>query len=267
MNRKLVIFFSVILILLSSAVIYQEIEHQNKIIQELAERSYQQQEQISDLKNNFTNQTSVLNSTEIELSEVSAQRDRLMQEVFELKRTAKSNYAVIGVNSEGKGSIIPLEVTIKSGNGSLFLDVANVLFDETLQSSAQTAVRVAGEVTKIDINKKDILISIHAPLGREKAELGGGSGGAAMTVAIIAALEGRNISRDVLITGTIEEYRTIGKIGAAKEKGIAAKEWGARMFVVPIGQNVSVPGLDVREAFLIEDALKYIAPVNLTLSH
>ena len=262
MNRKQFVFFSAILILWSSLVIYQKIEDQNITIEKLAELSYQQQELISDLKNNFTNQTSVLNSTEIELSEVSAQRDRLIQEIFDLKRTAKSDYAVIGVNSEGKGFVIPLEVTIKSGNGSLFMDVANVLFDETLQSSAQTAVRVAGEVTKIDTNNKDILISIHAPAGREKAELGGGSGGAAMTVAIIAALEGRNISRDVLITGTIEEYRTIGKIGAAKEKGIAAKEWGARMFIVPIGQNVSVPGLDVKEAFLIEGALKYIAPVN-----
>ena len=260
-RKTLAIVFS-ILILLGSIVAFQEFSQQDKIIRELSERSGKQQKQITYLQNSLSNLSSELNASEKILDIEKEQKEKLIQEIFDLKRTAKRDYAVIGVNSEGKGFVIPLEVTIKSGNGSLFMDVANVLFDETLQSSAQTAVRVAEEVTKIDINKKDILISIHAPAGREKAELGGGSGGAAMTVAIIAALEGRNISRDVLITGTIEEYHTIGKIGAAKEKGIAAKECGARMFIVPIGQNVSVPGLDVREAFLIEDAPKYIAPVN-----
>ena len=259
---KLSAIFLLILVLFGSAITYQKLEHQNKINLELKEYSNQQQKQILDLKTNIDELSSRLNTSDSKLTEERTQKEKLIQEIFDLKRTAKRDYAVIGVNSEGKGFVIPLEVTIKSGNGSLFMDVSNVLFDETLQSSAQTAVRVAGDVSKIDINNKDILISIHAPVGREKAELGEGSGGAAMTVAIIAALEGRNISRDVLITGTIEEYRTIGKIGAAKEKGIAAKEWGARVFVVPIGQNVSVPGLEVREAFLIEDALKYIAPVN-----
>jgi len=89
--------------------------------------------------------------------------------------------------------------------------VANIIFDETLQSSAQTAIKVAGEITKTNIKERDILISIRAPVSNEKSEIGGGSGGAAMTVALIAAMEGRNISRDVLITGTIEDYHTSGK--------------------------------------------------------
>lgn len=258
-TRQLLAISVLILVLFNFLLIYDELEDKNNIIKELTERSDDQQQQISDLKNNLTTLISKLNVSETILIEEREQKEKLIQEIFDLKQTVKSDYSVIGVNSEGKGSIIPLEVNIKSGNGSLFLDVANVLFDETLQSSAQTAVRVAGEVTKIDINRKDILISIRAPVTNEKSEIGGGSGGSAMTIAIIAALEGRNISRDVLITGTIEEYHTIGKIGAAKEKGIAAKEWGAKRFIVPIGQNVSIPGLEVREAFLIEDALKYIA--------
>lgn len=260
MNRRtLVSIFVLIVVLFSSFVIYQKLEQQDRIIKELAERSDEQQKLILNLKTNLTELESKLNTSEVKLDEISVQRDKLVQEIFELKKTAKSNYAVIGVNSEGMGSVIPLEVIIKSGNGSLFLDVSNVLFDESLQSSAQTAVKVAGEITKINPEEKDILISIHASTTREKSEIGGGSGGAAMTVAIIAAIEGRNISKDVLITGTIEDYHTIGKVGAVREKGIAAKDWGAKRFIVPIGQNVSA-GLEVKEAFMIEDALKYIAP-------
>ncbi len=263
MNRyKLLAILALVLVLFSFIGAYQKLDQKNNDIKKLTERLDNQQHQIFDLENNIIILSSKLNVTEAELSEEKVQKEELVQEIFELKKTAKANYAVIGVNSEGKGSIIPLEVVIKSGNGSLFLNVANVLFDESLQSSAQTAVKVADEITKINPKNKDILIAIHAPVSNEKSEIGGGSGGAAMTIAIVAAIEGRNIRKEILITGTIEDYHTIGKIGAVREKGIAAKEWGADSFIVPIGQNVSIPGLEVKEAFMIEDALKYIAPAN-----
>lgn len=254
------IILLLILILFSSFVIYQELEERNKFIHEITRLSDEQQKQILNLKAGLVELESKLNISETRLTEERTQKEELIKEIFDLKKTAKSSYAVIGVNSEGKGSVIPLEVVIKSGNGSLFMDVSNVLFDESLQSSAQTAVKVADEIAKVNPKEKDILVSIHAPVSNEKAELGGGSGGAAMTIAIVAAMEGLNISREVLITGTIEEYHTIGKIGSAREKGMAVKESGAKKFIVPIGQNVSVPGLEVKEAFLIEDALKIVAP-------
>ncbi|MCX9013109.1 MAG: hypothetical protein OIN66_18565 [Candidatus Methanoperedens sp.] len=264
---KFVLIFVAVLVLLGSLAVYQKLEQQDKTIKYLTGLSDERERQISDLRMNLSEMISKLNISEASLTEEKTQKEKLVQEIFNLKKTSKSSYAVIGVNSEGKGSVIPLDVVVKSGSGSLFMDVSNVLFDESLQSSAQTAVKVAGEITKINPKDKDILISIHAPAGEEKAELGGGSGGAAMTIAIVAAMEGRNISRDVLITGTIEEYHTIGKIGAAREKGIAVKEAGAKVFIVPIGQNVSLPGLEIKEAFLIEDALKYAAPLTFPSSY
>lgn len=263
-KRKLLAIFALILFLFSSFVVYQKFEQENKIILELTERLDEQQNEIFDLKNNLTELELKLNISEGKLDEEKAQKEKLVQEIFELKRTAKSNYDVIGVDFQGKGAVIPLEVIIKNGNGSLFLDVANVLVDETLQSSAQAAVKVASEITKINPKEKDILIAIHAPISSGQPEIGGGSGGAAMTIAIIAAMEGRNISKDVLITGTIEEFHTIGRVGAVREKAMAAKEWGAKRFIVPIGQNVSIPDLEVKEVLTIEDALKFIAPINAT---
>jgi ATP-dependent Lon protease len=260
--QKLLVILILMSVVFGSLIIYQNLEQKNKVIKELTDRSDGQQKQISDLKKNIDELELELNHSEAGLTNERTQKEKLIQEIFSLKKTAKSSYAVIGVNSEGKGSVIPLDVVIKSGNGSLFIDVSNVLFDESLQSSAQTAVKVAEEIAKVNSKDKDILVSIHAPVSNEKAEIGGGSAGAAMTIAIVAAMEGRNISRDVLITGTIEEYHTIGKIGAAREKGVAVKDAGAKMFIVPIGQNVSVPGLEVKEAFLIEDAMKIIAPAN-----
>ena len=260
MNRwKIATILTLMIVLISSIIFYQDLDNKNNNIKILTQRLNIQQKQILDLQNNLTDIASKLNIAELKINEEREQKEKLVQEIFDLKRTARIDYAVIGVNSEGKGSVIPLEVVIKKGNGSLFLDVANIIFDESLQSSAQTAVKVAGEITKTNIKEMDILIAIRAPVSNEKSELGGGSGGAAMTVAIVSAIEGRNIKKDVLITGTIEEYHTIGKVGAVKEKATAAREWGANKFIVPIGLNVSISGLEVKEAFIIEDAVGYIS--------
>jgi len=109
MNRcKLSAILVLILILFSSIIICQKFDQKNNIIQELTERLNSQQEQILDLKNNLTNLSSKLNVSEAKLSEEKDQKEKLVQEIFELKRTARTDYAVIGVNSEGKGSVIPL---------------------------------------------------------------------------------------------------------------------------------------------------------------
>ena len=48
--------------------------------------------------------------------------------------------------------------------------------------------------------------------------IGGPSAGAAIAVATVAAIEGKNVSKDAVITGTIEEGGYIGEVGAVFEK-------------------------------------------------
>lgn len=264
-NRsRLVIIFITILILFGALAVYQKIDQQNKNIQELVELSAEQHEEIQSLNMKLAELESTLNTTEKQLREEKAQKEKYEQELIILKKIVQINYAVVGIDSRGNGVVIPLEVTIRNGNGSLFLDVTNILFDETLQSSVQRAIQAAGEITRTNIDEKDILISIGSPTAAKNTEIAGGSGGAAITIAIIAAMEEQDISKDILITGTIERYHFIGEVGLIKPKAIAVKEEGAKVFIVPEGQEESVRGLEIIEMLTIEDAWYFIKKYHTT---
>ncbi|MCZ7404694.1 MAG: hypothetical protein O8C67_07155 [Candidatus Methanoperedens sp.] len=157
------------------------------------------------------------------------------------------------------GHLIPLEVILRNGTGELLLNVANVLLDQTLQSSAQTAVHVARDVARKSLTDKDVLINIQSPL-QEQLLISGGSGGSAMTLTTIAAMQGKTMRKDVLITGTINDDHSIGQIGAPRAKGLAARDAGAVVFLVPLGQRTDVGdiGIEVREVGTIEDAMTYV---------
>jgi len=262
-NRSLKIIVVILSLLLvgSSLLLYGQIKLNEERISTLSIISETQKETIVQLDQKNIQLEQNLSVTENLLKNETQTRQRLEKEIINLTMVAKSDYAVLAVDENEKGHIIPLEVIIKSGKGSLFLNVANVLFDETLQSSAQTAVLIAREISGKNLFDKDVLINIEAQAQEQKISISGGSAGAAITLAVIAALEGKSFRNGVYITGTINEDHTIGRIGGARAKALAAKENGAVLFLVPKGQlsDVGDVGIDVKEVADIEDAVRLAA--------
>ncbi len=107
-----------------------------------------------------------------------------------------------------------------------------------LQTSAQTAVRVAENLTSVSLGNTDIIITIKAE--EEVQVVDGPSAGAAIAIAIMAAIRGDNLSRSVFITGTILPDGSIGKVGGVAEKAEAAAESGGSIFLVPKGQKTII---------------------------
>ncbi|HUV83905.1 MAG TPA: hypothetical protein VMW53_12660, partial [archaeon] len=106
-RRKLVyIFVLIIILIVSSIIIDQKFDQQNKVIEDLTNQSSEQQLNISNLE-------SMINITEENLRKEIIQKDLFEQELLKLKEISKSNYAVVGINSKGDGVTIPLEVIIK----------------------------------------------------------------------------------------------------------------------------------------------------------
>jgi predicted ATP-dependent protease len=259
---KIIIFILSILLIGSSVFLFvslEEIKQKDVSIAALSGEVTSQKQQISQLESNISNLKENLSSTEVLLRNETQTRQKLQGEIINLTMVTKSDYGVLGVDDNNIGHVIPLEVIIKDGNGKLFLDVANILADESMQSSAQTAIKVAREVTRTSLTDKDILINIKAPVQQEKLSISGGSAGGAITIAAIAAMKGIQPREDVLMTGTIREDHSIGQIGAPREKGIAARENGAKLFLVPPGQKIEVGdiGIEVMEVRTIEEAVKY----------
>lgn len=247
---------------------FKKIDSQNNTITELTGLSQSQKERIAQLELNLSeleittsNLERNLSVTEALLENETQTRKKLEAEIINLTAINKIDYFVLAVDETDRGFVIPLEVIIKDGKSNLFINVANVVVDETLQSSAQIAVHIAREVTQTSLINKDVLINIKAAEPGQTLIIAGGSAGAAMTLAIMAAMQGKTLRKDVLITGTINFDHTIGRIGAPRAKALAAKEGGAVLFLVPQEQKneVGEVGIEVREVKTIEDAYRYAA--------
>ncbi|MCE8422877.1 MAG: hypothetical protein J5U19_11130 [Candidatus Methanoperedens sp.] len=259
---KIAILFLSILLIGSSAFLFVslgEIKQKDASIAAMSGEVVSQKQKISLLESNISNLRVNLSITEDILKNETLTRQKLEQEIINLTMITKSDYGVLAVDENDIGHVIPLEVIIKEGKSNLFLNVANVLVDESMQSSAQIAIFVARGVTRTSLIDKDVLINIKSPLQEGKLAISGGSAGGAIAIAAIAAMEGKAPRNDVLMTGTINEDHSIGKIGAPRAKGIAARDNGAKLFLVPPGQKVEVGdiGIEVMEVRTIEEAMRY----------
>jgi predicted ATP-dependent protease len=236
----------------------QKINLQNQTITGLTADTNAQKETISGLEISVNNLKQNLSTTETQLKNETQKSQQLEDEITKLTMVSRADYDVLAVDNNDVGHLIPLEVILRNGSGNLLLNVANILLDPTIQTSAQTAVHVAREITRKNLADKDILINIQSPV--EQLLLSGGSGGSAMTLAAIAAMEGKTLRKDVLITGTINDDHTIGQIGSPRAKGLAARDAGAVLFLVPVGQSADVGniGIEVREVGTIEEAMTYV---------
>lgn len=147
---------------------------------------------------------------------------------------SKSTIYLAAVDNQGNGLAIPLSVEIRSGDGKVLTNIDKLLFWIDTQHSIRTAKLIATNVSKINTDKYDISYTIETDV---TTIVGGPSAGAALTIATIAALENKTLKNNVMITGTINEDGTIGKVGMILEKAKAAKQIGATTFIVPEGEG------------------------------
>jgi len=145
--------------------------------------------------------------------------------------SATINLAAIDQN--GNGVTTPLIVEAKPGDGKILTNIEKLLFWVDTQQSMQIAKYVAENVTKIDLEKYDLVYTVKS----NATLVGGPSAGGALTVATIAAIENKQIKSDVMMTGTINPDGTIGEVGGVLEKAKAAKDLGMKTLLVPKGQG------------------------------
>jgi len=143
--------------------------------------------------------------------------------------------AVQQLETSYKGVVMSVLVELRSGEGRLLINTQPKVGID-LQTSGRTAVLVAQNVTGISMMNTDIILTVMADSDVDVVD--GPSAGAAITVAVIAAIRNQTLRRDVFISGTMNPDQTIGPVGGLHYKAIAAAEKGATMFLVPKGQSV-----------------------------
>ncbi len=138
------------------------------------------------------------------------------------------------------GEIMPVEVASLEGKG--ILQLTGQLGD-VLRESAQAAIsytRSRACALGIAPNFHETRdVHIHLPMGGVKKD--GPSAGVTIAVALISALTGRAICRDLAMTGEITLRGRVLPVGGVKEKAYAAYRAGLTIFALP---RKNLPDLD-----------------------
>ncbi|MEM2934721.1 MAG: S16 family serine protease [Methanocellales archaeon] len=136
-------------------------------------------------------------------------------------------------SSDNNGTLGKVIVEIKKeGRGRVLINT-NPFVEPDTQYSAETAIQVAQNLTGKSLADLDVIISFQI----EGRLIGGPSAGAAIAATAVAAIEGKQVRQDAVITGTIEEDGSIGQVGGIFEKAFAAFENNATLFLIPKGQS------------------------------
>jgi uncharacterized protein len=143
---------------------------------------------------------------------------------------------LLAVDSNGTGAAAKLSVEARKGTGRTLMEINNLLFFQDTQQSIRIAGRVAQDRTGLNLLNYDLIYSVDA----NASVVGGPSAGASLTIATIAALEGKKPREDVIMTGAINRDGSIGPVSDILEKAKAAKAAGATIFLVPLLQSRDV---------------------------
>jgi len=143
---------------------------------------------------------------------------------------ASRNIAVPAVVGSSDGGLLGIHVETMPGNGTQYFAVMPNVGTET-QNSLRTAASVAFARAVQDPGGCNVLVSI-VDYG-ESRFIDGPSAGAAMAVAIEAALTGRALRDDVIMTGTIEQDGSVGPVGGTIEKALAISERTGTIMLTP----------------------------------
>ena len=157
------------------------------------------------------------------------------------------------VVSQAGGDVVPIEVATMVGDGKLSMTGR---LQEIMRESVQTALGYIRSQSKalevppdFEFNKQDI--HIHVPEGAIPVE--GPSAGITLATAMISAMTGQRVRKDIAMTGEITLRGHVLPIGGLKEKVLAAHRNSIKNVIIPEENDKDIP--DIPEE--IRDALHF----------
>ena len=153
--------------------------------------------------------------------------------------------------TEAGGALLKVEVLVLPGDGKVELTGS---LGDVMKESARIAVSYIRAHAKEfgipeDFYKKHDL-HIHFPEGATPKD--GPSAGAAMVTALVSALSGAAVRRDLAMTGEVTLTGEVLAIGGLKEKTMAAAAAGVRTVLIPADNMRDLPELDPDAARALE---------------
>jgi ATP-dependent Lon protease len=160
--------------------------------------------------------------------------------------------------TEVGGDVMTVEVSVMQGKGGLLLTGQ---LGDVMQESAQAALTYARAnaqeygLENVDFDKLDL--HVHVPEGAVPKD--GPSAGITIATAILSALTGRPVRRDVALTGEITLRGRVLAIGGLKEKVLAAHRAGLRTIIMPKKNEKDLAEIPRR----VRQRIKFVAAENM----
>ncbi|MGH2449898.1 MAG: endopeptidase La, partial [Candidatus Limnocylindria bacterium] len=172
--------------------------------------------------------------------------------------------ATTGVSvSEYGGDVLTVEATVIDGKDEDFRLTGQI--GKVMEESARAALSyVRAHHGELGIPKgffEDHAMHIHVPAGAIPKD--GPSAGITMAAAIVSALTGRRVRRDVAMTGEITLRGRVLPIGGVKEKLLAAHRAGIKTFVLPEKNRKDL--VDVPKEVLETVETKFVSNIDEVL--
>lgn len=130
------------------------------------------------------------------------------------------------------GDVMPVEVTVMEGKGNLMLTGQ---LGDVMQESAQAALSYARTNARrlgIEVKRFD-KTDLHIHLAEGAIPKDGPSAGITLATALISALTGRAVRREVAMTGEITLRGRVLPVGGVREKVIGAHRAGIYRIILP----------------------------------
>lgn len=156
------------------------------------------------------------------------------------------------------GETLEVEVSVMEGSGKL--ELTGNLGDVMKESAHAAFTYVRANAAKLSVpadfyKNKDI--HIHFPEGAVPKD--GPSAGIAVCTALVSALSGRAVRRDVAMTGEISIRGRVMAIGGLKEKTMAALRHGVKTVIIPKDNLRDLEEIDQT----VRSALNFVAAQSM----
>ena len=152
------------------------------------------------------------------------------------------------------GDMLKVEVAVLEGTGKIELTGS---LGDVMKESAQLAVSYVRSIaSEYGINTdfyKTKDIHIHFPEGAVPKD--GPSAGVTIVTALVSALTGRAVRRDVAMTGEISLRGNVLAIGGLKEKSMAAYSAGVTTVIIPHDNQKDLDDIDAA----VREGVKFVA--------
>ncbi len=148
-------------------------------------------------------------------------------------RTSRPGVATGVAWTEAGGDVLFVEASLLPGGRGQFILTGQL--GDVMQESARAAVshiRANARELGVDpdfLEKRDL--HVHVPAGAIPKD--GPSAGVTMATAILSAARGEAVNQDVAMTGEITLSGLVLPVGGIREKALAARRMGLRIFVLP----------------------------------